>query len=105
MTEEQKAFKLAIKKWQDIVDGTGYDRGPCALCDLFIDDGCAGCPINEDTGKEDCRGTPYVAWHALTASVNVESRLANTPERLEAAKAELAYLESLHAKLYPQENA
>ena len=35
---------VAIKKWEDIVDGTGVDKGNCALCEVY---GCIRCPANK----------------------------------------------------------
>ena len=64
---EQKtleALKESIMHWEHFANGEREDDetiGPddCALCDLFFDNRCAGCPIAENTGQEVCAGTPY----------------------------------------------
>jgi hypothetical protein len=58
-----EALKASIAKWEkNAVAKTakeyriGWEN--CPLCLLFIDDHCAGCPI-EKVGSKGCLGTPY----------------------------------------------
>lgn len=56
-----------IDYWEKIVstkvDCTGV-KG-CALCDeYYFEDDCQGCPIYEDTGKDECQGTPFGRFKA-----------------------------------------
>lgn len=89
------ALRGSIKKWEEIVAGTGADFGMdnCALCQMFADDDdiCAKCPVKEKTGKPGCGGTPYNAWSQATV---FGGRV--TDERTKAlAQAELDFLRSL----------
>jgi len=91
MLERLKAgedpLDLSIEKWQDIINGEGRDGAGanCALCET-IDMGCKGCVVNEDTGNG-CHGTPYDRYRSHTTKTSVK--------RMEAAKAELEYLNGL----------
>ena len=38
------------------------DAISCGLCNIFIDNQCIGCPIEED-GHQGCLGTPYDKFH------------------------------------------
>lgn len=96
-----KALKGSIAKWEAIVAGTGTDEGPnnCPLCQLFFGDlmvrdegDCVECPVMQKTGQKYCKGTPYVEWDDMTG--DYES-VADTIERVNAARAELAFLKSL----------
>jgi hypothetical protein len=88
------ALKGSIRKWENIVAGTGVDKGVfnCPLCELFWDDDCTGCPVSERTGLMNCRGTPYNMWEALTKR---DDATHGDPERIAAAQAELDFLRSL----------
>jgi hypothetical protein len=104
MDERTKtALEGSIAKWQAIVDGTGFDRGPdnCPLCIAFFDtqgendDGytvseCNDCPVYQYTGETGCQRTPY-----MKASQSIGKQLADTPEKVAAARAELEFLEDL----------
>lgn len=100
-----EALKGSIEKWQRIVVSTGVDKGAknCPLCNLFyrrddlnVNDNCCGCPVAEKTGKKFCINTPYDDWvdYQERQSPSNSGR-ADTSERLIAARAELAFLESL----------
>jgi hypothetical protein len=70
--ETLKALKLSIRKWEQIVEGTGVDTGSdnCALCVRFTDgDGQVQCeeegevcPVAKATGNKMCEGSPYTDW-------------------------------------------
>jgi hypothetical protein len=89
------ALQGAIKKWESIARGEGLDQGieNCPLCQLYFDDICRGCPINNKTGTS-CDGTPYEAWCDIAGIDNT----ADTPERKKAALAEVRFLKSLLPK-------
>ncbi len=62
---QAKALKGSIKKWEKIVNGTGWDEGTtnCPLCRLYHIKyvrtiGCTGCPIKTVTGEKYCNNTP-----------------------------------------------
>jgi hypothetical protein len=78
-----KALKGSIAKWEAIVAGTGHDNGGdnCPLCKMFLYKECHGCPVNEETGRKFCHGSPYEKW--------------NEYHSVGHAQAELAFLKSL----------
>lgn len=58
-----QALEASIKHWEQNVAATDCDviitaSGECALCDLYVTDCCAGCPIAEKYGIA-CAETPY----------------------------------------------
>jgi hypothetical protein len=89
----KEALEGSIRKWQDIVAGTGVDEGSdnCPLCWLFISNECKGCPVSTFTGRSRCHGTPYEDWNAA----NENDGLAHTAEFKELAQKELDFLISL----------
>ena len=90
----------SIAHWERIRDGKEPELGVanCALCKSFISGGCVGCPVREFSGKPGCEGTPYVVWAHLTEVPNKLYRIAETPEEIAAAQAELDFLRSLLPK-------
>ena len=101
-----RALQGSIAKWQAIVQGIGTDEGctNCPLCIEFFDttgetddgevqvDECFECPVFKFTGETGCEGTPHsAAWDALGG----RGKLANTPAKVAAARAELEFLQSL----------
>ena len=56
----------SIKKWEDIVEGSGEDESTenCPLCEEYIDLDlkCEGCPVSNYTGYTFCGESPYAAW-------------------------------------------
>jgi hypothetical protein len=99
MDEVRQAIDGSIAKWQAIVDGTGSDQGVwnCPLCGLFYEYKCFGCPISTFAQASSCDNTPYrKRWAKLFTVFEQGTQMyADTPERLKAAKAELAFLEEL----------
>ena len=72
-----KALKLSIAHWRRLATGQERrdeipDARHCALCALFNKPTgpnrvhCVGCPVRDKTGKEFCKGSPYLdanrAW-------------------------------------------
>lgn len=102
-----KALRGSIAKWQRIVAGDGVDEGAenCALCALFIDAECVGCPVSKNTGMDGCIGSPYVefenAWivemETLTDKFPLfgEPRRVVGPQTMAAALREVDFLTSL----------
>jgi hypothetical protein len=87
-------------KWHDIYCHDGEDEGPlnCALCVLYSQIGCRGCPVLEVTGKQACNGSPYDNWFKLQSRYRYVledyeiPRIAWTDELAEIAKAERDFL-------------
>lgn len=54
------------EKWLPICKGNYIGKGvaDCALCEVYYSQfektTCEGCPINEDTERTVCKGTPYM---------------------------------------------
>ena len=62
------ALKRSIAHWERMASGA--DEVPnaesCALCTLYIKNGCKACPIAQHTGQMRCGGTPYnAAYYAF----------------------------------------
>jgi hypothetical protein len=113
MSPELRALKDSIRKWEDIVAGTGADKGAqnCPLCEMFYgemfyyvgqDGRCAGCPVFLATGDTDCAASPYLEWTMEARSIHGsrfnDGRIgwfATTPELIALAQAELDFLRSL----------
>jgi hypothetical protein len=99
--ETLEALKGSIEKWRKIVEEGGEDLGVknCPLCHLHYAYGnCTGCPVNQASGGQQCGNTPYDEWDELDL---FGSGVADTPAKIEAARAELEFLRSL----LPQEEA
>jgi len=94
------ALEQSIEKWTVIVEALisgkfmkiidGGD-GTCALCRLFANEFCDGCPVKEKTDHSRCSHTPYFDYIGATESLDDAGR----EIRLICAKRELAFLESL----------
>lgn len=59
-----EALEASIKHWQENVaaetpDNASIDADDCALCKIFFEGDCQGCPIQTATRDEYCCGTPY----------------------------------------------
>lgn len=70
--EVRHALVRSIKHWaknEQVLQSWEPDIGPddCALCDLFYDWDCRGCPIRIATGLEYCEGSPYRKTHFAIA--------------------------------------
>jgi hypothetical protein len=93
-----KALKASIAKWKRNAKATDpwkYKIGAkdCALCGLFLDDDCSGCPVRAKTGKPFCFDSPYV--DASRALVWWQDCDGAPDQALGAAQAEVAFLKSL----------
>src|SRR5262245_65088865 len=87
-TKALAALKKSIRKWEQIVAGRAYSKGPenCPLCKLFwipipggvgglAPESCIGCPVYEDTGEPGCIGTPYEDYENDNTQENAEAEL------------------------------
>lgn len=102
-----KALEASIKHWEEnakaeTIDAVSTSADDCALCEKFnaLDNqtSCVGCPVFAATGKPFCEGTPFETaslhrryWY-FASSQNYRARAAAFRK---AARAELAFLESL----------
>lgn len=107
MDQVHKALRASIRKWRRIAYYGGEDEGErnCALCHLFHDHDCYGCPIAEETGERFCRGTPYRDWIRHFEDTHPDFWpsepfyvICNECERI--AKEEVKFLRKLERKLY-----
>jgi hypothetical protein len=100
------ALKGSILKWEQIVAGTGFDKGAdnCPLCDLFYNKSwCNGCPVKTKTGMSCCDGTPYQdefvrakrRRRSALMSYDEHDAAAAEADMHAAAKTELAFLKGL----------
>ena len=95
------ALTQSIEKWERNAVAetpgeftTGNDA--CALCGLFWDRECNGCPVRAKTGHSICLASPYVA--AAAAKINWRHEPSDTSRREAAhaaARAEVDFLRSL----------
>lgn len=102
---EMTALVKSIKKWEKIVAGRGKDHGVwnCALCQVYYNDGCRGCPVFEKTERTCCENTPYDDWndHQMGVHCNYNMEVGCEVECdicLKLAIEELKFLESLRGE-------
>lgn len=101
-----KALQQSITKWQEIATGSGIDYGHdnCDLCQLFLEQGCIGCPVEKAAYRE-CGQTPYREWatlqvpdikfHRPLGDSYIPGRQAMTDKAKEIARRETEFLQSL----------
>lgn len=58
------ALQASISHWEKNMQAmepqkANTSRGGCALCGLFWEDDCKGCPVLTATGHTRCRAAPY----------------------------------------------
>ncbi len=69
---KSEALEASILHWQENLEAElpgavriGVEN--CALCSIYYDEDCEGCPVSERTKSKMCRSTPYgAAFNALT---------------------------------------
>lgn len=90
-----KALTESIAHWRRMKAG-GTDDSPCveacALCVLYFDNGCKGCPIAQDSKMVTCFGTPYTEANLAFARDEIASWK-------DLAQKEIDYLVDLRRKL------
>lgn len=72
----------------DFPDKVGLGSKDCALCELFFDKRCHGCPVAMKTGQILCYNTPYVATVKARDDLNYKDFIV-------AEEKEVVFLESL----------
>lgn len=91
------ALLASIAKWEANAKVSSFSKAEifndtCALCDLFYDEGCRGCPVAEETGNPCCEGSPWSVvlriWESCLEEMDLESFR-------EASAKEAAFLTSL----------
>lgn len=90
---KKRALQLSIRKWKALVDAgflylADAEDGSyltCALCYLYIDSDCSGCPIADYVDDTGCDGTPY------------ETRQGENPQK------ELDFLKEVYLDKYGEE--
>ena len=109
--EDLTPLEGSIKKWEDIVKGSGEDDGVdnCPLCDEYLGmwpDVCKKCPVNLKTSSGLCANTPYYIWdqHHKHDHDNIHvpyRKVKSCPTCDTLAQAELDFLKSLRPKGEP----
>jgi hypothetical protein len=100
-TEVLEALKGSIKKHENILVGTGRDKGPqnCPLCQMFWDIECEGCPVSAKTGERCCENTPYSDWQEHIIDEHemdyIDGDIIYCPECERLVKLEVEFLKSL----------
>lgn len=97
-----RALKCSIAHWSRLASGKRRRRestGPsnCALCAMFIENACEGCPVMGKTGLTFCRGTPYADAELAASAYGFNSRSFKI-----AAREELEFLQALLPKAKKQ---
>lgn len=90
-----QALRDSIEHWRRLSTGMANPNekiftGDCALCALFYDQYCVGCPVFEKTGWEECFATPW-----RNAARAYEKYGKNSSQFQKAAKKQLKFLLSL----------
>lgn len=97
-----QALEESIRHWEANVAAERPNEasvwgGDCALCQVFAEDDCRGCPVFQNQAEKDCFGTPYYdahdAFHAWCGKPKSKEAKARWRE---SAQAELDFLISLH---------
>ncbi len=95
------ALWQSIEKWERnaVAETPGdYTTGSasCALCEVFLEGCCQGCPVKSRTRETGCTGTPFVnAAHARWEWLNHRSDATLRDAAHTAARAEAEFLRSL----------
>jgi hypothetical protein len=95
-----KALEESIEHWKDNValakSGKLIGISPrfCALCLLFLNGRCVGCPVFKRTGQLYCRGTPYDKA-AFLREYLFQGKESDRRGLIQACEEEVAFLESL----------
>lgn len=113
--EARVALEACITKYAGILRGDEYrlDVSECPLCKLYWwGANCVGCPVMKRTGRDRCKGTPYILLHKLAHNLSPYTRVIQLGRRgmwlrnlllRWAVWRELRFLKSLREK--PEEPA
>ncbi len=102
----EQALRQSIQHWKENLERAEGDRvskidtsaRSCALCNMFFESGCQGCPVSCQTGKDCCNGTPYIRARETIReylSLPLDRRHHELPAIVKAVKDEIQFLESL----------
>lgn len=98
--ETAAALEASIAHWEanavaETPEDASVDGRDCALCELFYDERCVGCPVRAETGEIECYLTPF--YEAATAKrIWGYSPSDNTRDAFHAAaRAEVEFLKGL----------
>ncbi|NTA27451.1 hypothetical protein [Allorhizobium ampelinum] len=96
-TKTREALEASIRHWEENVAAETVDEiklgsNFCALCWVFGNRGCNGCPVSERTLCRGCIGSPY---HRAIDGKCEWSFSGNKQNWLKAAQDELDFLISL----------
>jgi len=102
MTKLKKAQRAlsgtdeSIAHWERLFNGMSEGIGSlhCALCQMFVEGGCKGCPVMAETGRHLCADSPYVAARIAYGGQGIDS-----PQFKEAATDEINFLKKIRRKL------
>ena len=73
------ALCKSIEHWYDNWEVVQTNKLPhlgaknCALCTIYIDNDCIGCPVFESSGLPGCAGTPYMDLVAFIGKPTIAS--------------------------------
>lgn len=96
-----EALEASIKHWEENrevskPEQAKIDANDCALCNLYVLDGCEGCPVAQRSGHKGCHGSPYFDARFTLADWR---KWPDDPDRKQAwqkaCDAEIAFLKSL----------
>lgn len=92
----ERALRESIRHWRANTFGAFEGRGPfdCALCRLYLQEMCKGCPVFAFTGNPGCVGTPYSRSASPKRVVHADSTFGMSDLR-SASQEELDFLEML----------
>lgn len=95
-----QALEKSIKHWEENVERAEEDdelvtgQKDCALCGLFWNKDCIGCPVSARTGRQDCCNTPYIDV----------CKAETQKERISACTDELNFLRSLREEKHEEKD-
>lgn len=94
-----RALHSAIAHWEENLasapDGVSVGVRRCALCNLFLQEACEGCPVAEATGQTRCNNSPYMGVLDALDIWDSEQSEDNSQNVKQAVQAELDFLKSL----------
>ncbi len=95
--ETEAALRDSIAHWERLASGTsGENEGiyadNCALCGLFIQNECNGCPVKEYSGFDMCQNAP---WEDAERALDRAHDDKRSPAFIKAAARQLEFLKNL----------
>lgn len=95
-----EALEASIAKWErnaeaETPDDVRVDASACALCCIFYESGCVGCPVRNRSGYSLCARTPWQAAAGSHLRWELHEDDGHRDAFRAAARDEVAFLESL----------